>query len=66
MLKKYRDFGSSSADFPLREFRSRHSAATEAVGYGKTLMGPTCCASRWATRSSSSSCSGSTGNSAAK
>ncbi len=26
-------------DFPLVEFRSRHSAATEAVGYGKTLMG---------------------------
>ncbi|MEO8225415.1 MAG: M20/M25/M40 family metallo-hydrolase, partial [Gammaproteobacteria bacterium] len=24
---------------PLKEFRSRHSAATEAVGYGKTLMG---------------------------
>jgi len=39
VLKKYRDFASISADFPLREFRSRHSAATEAVGYGKTLMG---------------------------
>lgn len=26
-------------DFPLVEFRSRHSAATEAVGYGKTMMG---------------------------
>lgn len=39
VLKKYRDFASVSADFPLREFRSRHSAATEAVGYGKTLMG---------------------------
>ena len=26
-------------DFPLTEFRSRHSAATEAVGYGKSLMG---------------------------
>jgi len=25
-------------DFPLAEFRSRHSAATEAVGYGKSLM----------------------------
>ena len=25
-------------DFPLTEFRSRHSAATEAVGYGKALM----------------------------
>jgi hypothetical protein len=39
VLKKYRDFAAVSADFPLREFRSRHSAATEAVGYGKTLMG---------------------------
>ncbi len=39
VLKKYRDFASISSDFPLREFRSRHSAATEAVGYGKTLMG---------------------------
>ena len=38
-LKKYRDFASTNGDFPLREFRSRHSAATEAVGYGKTLMG---------------------------
>ncbi|MCL4721195.1 MAG: M20/M25/M40 family metallo-hydrolase, partial [Gammaproteobacteria bacterium] len=38
-LKKYRDYASSSADFPLTEFRSRHSAVTEAVGYGKTLMG---------------------------
>jgi hypothetical protein len=39
VLKKYRDFAAVSADFPLKEFRSRHSAATEAVGYGKTLMG---------------------------
>ena len=39
VLKKYRDFASINGDFPLREFRSRHSAATEAVGYGKTLMG---------------------------
>ncbi len=38
-LKKYRDFASTNGDFPLRAFRSRHSAATEAVGYGKTLMG---------------------------
>jgi len=43
-----------SADFPLREFRSRHSAATEAVGYGKTLMGFTCCAASSATRHSAS------------
>lgn len=39
VLKKYRDFASVSADFPLKDFRSRHSAATEAVGYGKVLMG---------------------------
>ncbi len=39
VLKKYRDFASTSGDFPLKEFRSRHSAATEAVGYGKVLMG---------------------------
>ena len=38
-LKKYRDFVRDGRDFPLTEFRSRHSAATEAVGYGKTLMG---------------------------
>jgi hypothetical protein len=38
-LQKYRDFVRDGRDFPLAEFRSRHSAATEAVGYGKTLMG---------------------------
>ncbi len=38
-LKKYRDFASEGNDFPLTKFRSRHSAATEAVGYGKTSMG---------------------------
>lgn len=37
-LKKYRDFVKESRDFPLAEFRSRHSPATEAVGYGKALM----------------------------
>lgn len=37
-LKKYRDYVREGRDFPLTEFRSRHSAATEAVGYGKTLM----------------------------
>ncbi|MDJ0926920.1 MAG: M1 family aminopeptidase, partial [Gammaproteobacteria bacterium] len=39
VLKKYRDFVKEDRDFPLSEFRSRHSAATEAVGYGKTMMG---------------------------
>jgi len=38
-LKKYRDFVRDGSDFPLTEFRSRHSAATEAVGYGKVAMG---------------------------
>jgi len=38
-LQKYRDYVKEGRDFPLVEFRSRHSAATEAVGYGKTLMG---------------------------
>ena len=37
-LKKYRDFVREGRDFPLTEFRSRHSPATEAVGYGKALM----------------------------
>ena len=38
-LQKYRDYVSSAQDFPLVEFRGRHSAATEAVGYGRTMMG---------------------------
>jgi Peptidase family M1 domain len=38
-LQRYRSYVSAGRDFPLVEFRSRHSAATEAVGYGKTLMG---------------------------
>ncbi len=37
-LQKYRNYVKQGRDFPLSEFRSRHSAATEAVGYGKTLM----------------------------
>jgi len=37
-LQKYRDYVRQGLDFPLAEFRSRHSAATEAVGYGKSLM----------------------------
>jgi len=37
-LKKYRDYVRAEKDFPLKDFRSRHSAATEAVGYGKSLM----------------------------
>jgi aminopeptidase N len=38
-LQRYRSYVRAGRDFPLVEFRSRHSAATEAVGYGKTLMG---------------------------
>ncbi len=37
-LKKYTDFARGDKDFPLSEFRSRFSAASEAVGYGKSLM----------------------------
>jgi aminopeptidase N len=37
-LKKYTDFVTSGSDFPLDQFRSRRSAASEAVGYGKSLM----------------------------
>jgi aminopeptidase N len=37
-LKKYSSFVRGEADFPLTAFRSRHSSATEAVGYGKSLM----------------------------
>jgi len=38
-LQKYRDYVRTARDFPLAEFRERSSAATEAVGYGKALMG---------------------------
>ena len=37
-LKKYADMVSAGEDFPLAEFGSRQSAASEAVGYGKSLM----------------------------
>ncbi len=37
-LKKYSDFVSTGNDFPLVDFTSRRSAASEAVGYGKSLM----------------------------
>ena len=38
MLARYRNAVSESADFPLSRFTSRNSAATQAVGYGKSLM----------------------------
>jgi hypothetical protein len=34
----YRSYVREGRDFPLRDFRSRHSSASEAVGYGKSLM----------------------------
>lgn len=37
-LLRYRSYVKEGRDFPLTGFRSRHSAATEAVGYGKALM----------------------------
>ncbi|MDQ7773864.1 MAG: M28 family peptidase [Elusimicrobiales bacterium] len=37
-LQKYSDYVRDGRDFPLTEFRSRHSSASEAVGYGKALM----------------------------
>lgn len=37
-LKKFTDFVRDGRDFPLTEFTSRHSPASEAVGYGKAMM----------------------------
>jgi aminopeptidase N len=37
-LQRYTDYVKTASDFPLTDFRSRHSAATEAVGYGKSQM----------------------------
>ncbi len=37
-LQKFTDFVTSGRDFPLVDFTSRRSAASEAVGYGKSLM----------------------------
>ena len=37
-LQQYADYVAEANDFPLTDFRSRHSAVTQAVGYGKTLM----------------------------
>ena len=38
MLARYKNYVSEGEDFPLSQFTSRNSAATQAVGYGKTLM----------------------------
>ncbi len=37
-LQSYWTYVREETDFPLTEFRGRHSAASQAVGYGKTLM----------------------------
>jgi aminopeptidase N len=37
-LQRYASFVKEERDFALRDFRGRESAATEAVGYGKTMM----------------------------
>lgn len=38
MLARYKNYVADGNDFPLSEFTSRNSAASQAVGYGKTLM----------------------------
>ena len=37
-LQRYTDYVSTHSDIPLTAFRARHSAATAAIGYGKSLM----------------------------
>jgi len=37
-LQAYRDYVNQVNEIPLREFRSRHDAATSAIGYNKSLM----------------------------
>jgi hypothetical protein len=37
-LKRYGDFVGQESDFPLSDFRSRHTTASQAVGYDKSLM----------------------------
>ncbi|MEN8175865.1 MAG: M1 family aminopeptidase, partial [Pseudomonadota bacterium] len=37
-LARYSDFAADQRDFPLAEFRARHSDTTQAVGYDKSLM----------------------------
>ncbi len=37
-LKRYGDFVRSENDFPLTDFRARHTTASQAVGYDKSLM----------------------------
>jgi hypothetical protein len=37
-LQRYENFAAEHRDAPLREFRSRHDEAGQAIGYGKSLM----------------------------
>lgn len=37
-LRAYADYVRDANDFALREFRGRHGSASQAIGYGKTLM----------------------------
>jgi hypothetical protein len=37
-LKAYADYVREGKDFPIRDFRGRHGSASQAIGYGKTLM----------------------------
>jgi aminopeptidase N len=37
-LKSYSDYVRDSSDFPLLQFRGRHGAASQAIGYGKSAM----------------------------
>jgi len=37
-LQKYADYVREGKDIPISDFRMRHSASSEAIGYGKSLM----------------------------
>ena len=37
-LQRFESFAAEQRDAPLREFRSRHDDASQAIGYGKSLM----------------------------
>ena len=37
-LQRFADYVREGKDFPLREFRGRHSSASQSVGYGKGFM----------------------------
>lgn len=37
-LQRYADYVDAARDIPLIDFRSRHSPASEAIGYGKAMM----------------------------